>query len=203
MAEEQRQFALHAACVVCIKIEDLLTGGCVESPVAFDVLVETRQVLESHLVRKGKHFGFDFVDLLQTEFVYMFGRHLGGSDAADGKAIARRSVGKRPDSRVHAAARQILVANEGGKMLIGGQDLAGNGREHSLPQPLLFGRGHARRELFYRLGKWTILPGLVCHVLCFGRNLLKKVAGRHQSVAHALPHVCRHLVERMRDLVQT
>src|ERR1035438_10394719 len=101
MTEEQRQFALHAARVVCIKIEDLLTGGCVEASVAFDVLVETRQVLESHLVRKGKHFGFDFVDMLQAEGVDLLRRLVGGGDAADSEAIACRSVGKRPDSRVH------------------------------------------------------------------------------------------------------
>src|SRR5882762_5913494 len=123
MSEELGQFGLHLTAVVVVQVEELLTRLGVEAVLSLDVLVQACQIFEAKFVRDHEHLSFGFGNLPESQFMDLVGSPVRGCDAPDGKAVARRSVRKRPDPWIRAALWRVFVTGEGCEALIGGNDL--------------------------------------------------------------------------------
>jgi hypothetical protein len=166
------------------------------------VIIQTREILESEFVSVGEHFGFDFIDLFQSEGVDRLRRHVSSCDAADGEAITCCSIGQRPDSWLGATVRRVFVANVSCEALVSGHDLVRDRSQNGIAYPLLLGCRHARWEILHWLGKRAAFASFARDVVCFGGDFLEEIARGHQSIAHTLLHVCGQLIERVRNLMQ-
>ena len=197
------QLCFHLPGVFGVQVEHLLARSRVELAVVLDVFIQAGQVLEAKFVRQRQHLCFGLGQLLEADLVDFLRGQVGRGHAPDLKAIPFRAIGQRPDSRLGAAVRSVIVAHKCGKAFVRGKNFATDRSQNSRSQPLLIGVRNTGGEFAHRLGKRAGCSVCSSNFLRLRDHFFQQVSRLHQPVFHSLPHVAGHLIEHPGDLMQS
>ena len=129
-------------------------------------------------------------------------RHRGGGGLLHREGIASFAVGERPQARLGAAFRRVLLGDELRELDVRGRHAVADGGEHRRAEASLVGVGKRRRELLRRLEERALRRLRFRQRPCLLRHLLEEDLRRHQLVGHAVAHQDRDLVERHRQRLE-
>src|SRR5579885_2551646 len=120
MTKELRQLGLNVMHVLRVKIQNLLPRSAIQFSVVLNVLIKAGKIVESKLLRDGKHFGFGLVQLPETDLMNFIGTQISGRHSANRVAISSASIRKRPDTGIGPAMRRVIIVHKCGEFLVGG-----------------------------------------------------------------------------------